>query len=65
MDRLWEENEKMSVKSEILIYYAEGTKDKDRAETIVKALEGLTIEKALSMLNVCQTAIKQGVFRVD
>ena len=55
----------MSVKSEILIYYAEGTKDKDRAETIVKALEGLTIEKALSMLNVCQTAIKQGVFRVD
>ena len=53
----------MSVKSEISIYYAD--EDKDRAETIVKALEGLTIEKALSMLNVCQTAIKQGVFRVD
>ena len=55
----------MSVKSELSIYYAEGTKDKDRAETIVKALEGMTIEKALSMLTICQSAIKQGVFNVD
>lgn len=55
----------MSVNSEISTFYPKGTKENDRATTIVYALEGLTIEEALSMLTLCQLAIKKGIFSVN
>lgn len=43
----------------------ESGQNKNRATTIIKALEGLTIAEALSMLNACQIIVNRCTFRMD
>ena len=53
------------IKKELDILFADSEQNKNRATAIIKALEGLTIAEAGSMLNACQIILNQCTFRMD
>ena len=53
------------IKKELDTLFADSEQNKNRATAIIKALEGLTIVEARSMLSACGIVLNQCTFRMD